>query len=42
MKLSLKLELKLEQNETIAPAEAIPAAGWATQSHYIHYVQAQH
>ena len=39
----MKLELKLEQNKTIVPAEAIPSAGWVTQSHYryIHYVQAQ-
>ena len=42
MKLSLKLDLKLEQNVTIVSAEANPAADWATQSHYIHYVQVQY
>ena len=27
------------RSPSIVPAEAIPAASWATQSHYIHYVQ---
>ena len=42
MKVSLKLELKLEQKKTIMPAEEFPSAGWVMQSQDIHYVQVQH
>ena len=40
--LLVSMKTIFSRNETIVPPEAIPATGWTTQSHYIHYVQVQH